>query len=134
MNFLKKVFAPKEVRAAIGVLDELESQFDCDAFRIIRRQIEQMILARPYEFAGVVRGGMTARQWILGTVSNIAGDHAESGQYHAYRGMLNPMGPGEDFLKIYDATVDEGVRMGFVDKEFAEKQKAGLRDKIRTVG
>jgi hypothetical protein len=44
------------------------------------------------------------------------------------------MGPGEEFLKIYDRTVDESVRLGFVDKEFAEKQKAGLRDNIKTVG
>lgn len=134
MTFFKKFFAPKEIRAALGVLDELESRFDCDAFRIVRQSVEQMILARSQEFVEVIRKGTPARKWILGAVSNFSGDHAESGQYHLHRGVLNPLGPGEDFIKIYDGTIDESVKMGFLEKEFAEKQKAALRQNIEDVG
>jgi hypothetical protein len=30
--------------------------------------------------------------------------------------------------------IDESVQMGFLEKEFAEKQKAGLRQNIENVG
>lgn len=132
MTFFKKLFAPKEIRAAIGVLDELESMFDCDAFRIVRQSVEQMIFARSQEFVEVIRKGTPARKWILGAVSNFSGDHAESGQYHLHRGVLNPL--GNDFIKIYDGMIDESVQMGFLEKEFAEKQKDGLRQNIENVG
>ena len=134
MSFFKKLFAPKEVRAAIGVLDELKCTFDCAAFSIIHKQVERMILANSHDIVAAVRKGRLSRQLILGLVSSLAGDHVESGDYHVYRGVLNPLGPGEDFIKIYDTTVDELVRMGVVEAEYAEKQKAALRENIETIG
>lgn len=134
MNLLRKLFAPKEVRAALGVLDELECTLDCSGFRIIRQEVEDMILAHRREFASMVRQGTPPRQWVLGAVSNVAAQHVESGQYHMYRGLLSPMGPGEHFLRIYDAMADELVRMGVLEADFAAEQKAGLRENIKSVG
>ena len=134
MNIFKKLFSPKEVRAAIGVLNELECTYDCVAFRIVREQVERLIFKNPKVFVDVIKKGTPPRQWVLGTVSNFAGDHVESGEYHVHRGLLDPLGPGNDFLKIYDATADELVRMGVLEAEFAERQKAGVRDNIRDVG
>ena len=58
----------------------------------------------------------------------------ESGQYHIYRGVLNPMGPGEDLLKMFDATYDELVHMKAIDPGYANKQKAALRKNMKDVG
>ena len=134
MKWLRRLLAPKEAQAAIGILDELELTFACAAFRVIREQVEPMILARPKEFAEIVRRGTPVRQWVLGAVSNVAGDLVESGRYHIYRGVLDRMGPGEDLLRVYDSTIDEAVRLGFVDANWGEKQKVGLRRNIEAVG
>jgi len=149
MSFLKKITAPKEVQAALGVLDEIgctvvpsrllglnipQPLHDWQAFKIVRSEVEKVIFTDPHEFARMIQDGRPLRQWVWGAVANIAGDLAESGQYHIYRGALNPMGPGEDLVQLFDMAADELTRMGVLQPDYAEKQKAGLRENIRTVG
>ncbi len=136
MNFLKKAFAPKEVKAAFGALDEAAYKFQTDAFQMVRKVIERNLLANPDALVGVVResGGRTPREWIYSQIGNIAGDMLESGQYHIYRGVLSPMGPGADLLKMFEATYDELVQMKAIDVDYANGQKATLRKNIAGVG
>jgi len=150
MSFFKKINAPKEVQALLGVLDEIACRrvgqtgisipiantwHDSEAFQIVRNHIENLILARPEWSARIIQEqGISPRQWVWQGVANFAGDLVESGQYHIYRGALNPMGPGEDLVQLFDMAVDELTRMGVLQPDYAEKQKAGLRENIRTVG
>lgn len=67
-------------------------------------------------------------------IANISGDTVGSGQYHIYRGVLNPIGPGQNLLKILDSAMDELVRLGDTDKENAETQKKATRENTRKVG
>ena len=134
MSLFRKLFVPKEVRAALAIVDELACQFDCDAFRMIGEQAEKMVLARSQDFARAVRNGTPARHMVVGLINRIAGDYAESGEYHIWRGVLNPLGPGQDLLKIYDATADELVRLGVAEAAYAEEQKAALRQNIEASG
>ncbi len=80
-----------------------------------------------------VVGGESPRQWVYANIANIAGDQVESGQYHLYRGILNPLGPGKEFLKLFDIAVDELVRLG-MDNDRGEKQKEQIRKNIQTAG
>jgi len=136
MNFLKKVFAPNEVKAALGALDEAAYRFQTEAFQMIRRVIEKSVLTNPNEMVRAIResAGRTPREWVYSQIGNIAGDMLESGQYHIYRGVLNPMGPGEDLLKMFDATYDELVHMKAIDSDYANKQKAALIKNMKDVG
>ena len=67
-------------------------------------------------------------------IANTSGDMVESGQYHIYRGVLNPMGPGEDLLNIFDSAMDELVKLGDIDEKNAQVQKEALRKNIQGVG
>lgn len=134
MKILKKLFAPKEVRAVLGVLDEADCRFDCPAFQLVRNIIENAVLTNTNKVAKQIREGLSPRQSVYSMIANIAGDHIESGQYHIYRGVLNPMGMGKDLLRIFDEAVDEMVKIGVVDEEYAEEQKKGIRENIKTVG
>ena len=67
-------------------------------------------------------------------ILNISGDMVESGQHHIYRGVINPMGPGQNLLKIFDSAMDELVKLGDTDKENAETQKKAIRENIKNVG
>jgi len=80
MKFLKKILAPKEVRAALGILDEATYTFDNAAFQLVRNYVEKILLAKPDEFVSVVQNGMSPRQWIYTTIANIAGDLVENGK------------------------------------------------------
>ena len=136
MNFLKKAFAPKEVKAALGALDEAAYRFQTEAFQMVRNVIERYLLANPDALVRVIQesGGRTPREWVYSQIGNVAGDMLESGQYHIYRGALNPMGPGEDLLKMFDATYDELVQMKAIDSDYANEQKAALRKNIQGMG
>jgi len=83
MNFLKKAFAPKEVKAALGAPDEAAYRFQTEAFQMVRRVIEKSVLANPDALVHVIResGGRTPREWVYSEIGNIAGDMLESGQY-----------------------------------------------------
>lgn len=136
MKFFGKVFAPKEVKAALGALDEAEYRFQTEAFKMVRHVIEKSIFANPDALVRVIResSGRAPREWVYSQIGNVAGDMLESGQYHIYRGVLNPMGPGEDLLKMFDAAYDELLQMKAVDADYANEQKAALRRNIQGVG
>ncbi len=135
MKALKRMFAPKEVRAILGVLDEADYRFDCPAFTMIKGAIENLVLgAESAKIAANVRKGISPRQSVYSWIVNIAGDELETGRHHLHRGILNPMGLGVDLLRIFDAAGDELVQIGAVDADYAAKQKAGLRKNIENEG
>ena len=134
MKALKRMFASKEVKAVLGVHDEADQRFDCHAFEMVKNQIEQAVLSQPGATADKIRNGLSPRQAVYSMIGNIAGDFAESGQFHLYRGVLNPMTGGEDLLRIFDAAVDEMLQIGAIDEDDAAEQKSELRECIKTVG
>ena len=131
---LKRMFASKEVKAMLGVLDEADQKFDCHIFQTIKSQIEQAVLSDPNAVTVKIQDGLSPRQAVYSMIANTAGDLAESGNYHVYRGVLNPLTGGEDLLRIFDASVDEMVQCGAVDSDYATEQKAGVRENIKSVG
>ena len=132
MKFLKKILASKEVKAALGVLDEAELSLDSGEWQLVRGRIENIILARPTDFTRVIQKGADPRVWVYSAIANFAGDCAESGEYHIYRGVLGPS--GKTFLRIFRAAVDELTRLGNMDAEFAAKQKTAIWKNIETAG
>jgi len=149
VGLFNKLNAPKEVLAALGVLDEIaclqvpnqgiaipRAQFwhETEAFRMVRPLVEKAIFAYPGRFARMIQNGTSARQWVWTVLANMSGDLVESGEYHVWRGALNPLGPGEYLLQLFDTAVDELIKMGVMNHEYASEQKAGLRKRIAEVG
>jgi hypothetical protein len=131
---LNKLIKPKEVKEALEVLNELDQKFNNQAFKIVRDYVEEMIFEHPKKFRQKMESEKSPRPWICGVIFNVSGDLLEGGDYHLYRGVLNPMGPGNDLLKIYDYCIDELVRIGKIKVEYAEEQKRAVRENIKKVG
>ncbi|MGI6348252.1 MAG: hypothetical protein ACOXZ1_03630 [Patescibacteria group bacterium] len=131
---MKKSFSKKEVKEALGILEEASKEFGSGGFDLVKEYVEKSILSDTKQFLDVVREGRSVRKYVYSMIANTSGDLAESGHYHIYRGVLNPMGPGEDLLKIFDAAMDELVRLGDTDAENAKKEKAAVRKNIETMG
>jgi len=143
----KKFFPPKEVKIALVILDDAEREF-CNrdyqltrghiernkVFQSVRGLIEKILFAHSDEFSEKIRQGASPRHWVYRTIANIAGDLVESGNYHIYRGLLNPMEPCEELVEIFDMTVDKLVEMRVLDTEQAKKEKDALRKNIKSVG
>lgn len=130
----KRIFASKEVKAVLGVLDEADQKFDCHVFQTVKSQIEKGVLSQSDAVRAKIQNGLSPRQAVYSMIANMAGDLVESGNYHVYRGVLNPLTGGEDLLRIFDASVDEMVQCGAVGADEAAEQKAGVRENIKSVG
>ncbi|HLN29958.1 MAG TPA: hypothetical protein VK395_19610 [Gemmataceae bacterium] len=134
MNFLKKVFASAEVKAALGVLDEAAHRYQHLQFQMIKEVIERFLLTRSADFIRVLNesGGRSPREWVYSQIWNMAGDMLESGRYHIYRGILDPM--GENLLRIFDGATEQLIQMKAVDPEYAKEQKEILSTCIARMG
>lgn len=136
IEILKKAFAPKEIKAAYGALDEAAYQFQNEAFQIIRKVIEKIIQSNQETIIKTIKesDGRTPREWIYSQIGNVAGDILESGRYHMYRGTLSPMGPGPDLLKIFDTSYDVLLQMNAINLDYANEQKQAIRQNIKEIG
>ncbi len=81
MSLFRRLFMPREVHAALDLLDELERKWDSDdidhewdseAFGIIRQHVEQVIFSSPNKFAKVIRKGRALRLWVLVRLSHFS--------------------------------------------------------------
>lgn len=131
---IRKSFSKKEVKEALKVLEEENDKWDFDGFELVKNSVEKMILSNTKHFLDDIRKGRSIRGYIYSIIANVSGDMAESGQYHIYRGVLSPMGPGRDLLNIFDSAIDELVILGEVDEETAQEQKRIIRKNMQDVG
>lgn len=122
-----------EVQEAMEILDEAENKFGA-GFELVRGHIEKGINEDTKQFLEVVGNGRSVQKYVYSMIANISGDMVESGQYHLYRGVINPMGPAQNLLNIFDSAMDELVELGDTDKENAETQKKAIRENIKSVG
>jgi hypothetical protein len=123
---------PQEIEGALEILDEAEHMLNSPGFQTVRSIIERMLHEHPDKFAEITSGDIHPRQWVLTTIANVTGDLVESGEYHVYRGVL--MDHGKELLKLFDAVVDELIKMKVIDSHDGKEQKAAIRENIKTVG
>jgi hypothetical protein len=135
MSSLKRLFAPKEIQIALNVLDELGYEFKSDAFTLVRNRLENTFLKDQRSFISELRKtGKTPRQQVFLAIANISGNFLESDRYHLYRGVLDPLGPAKDLLRLFDMAVDRLVQSGAENKEMAIAAKSGLRENLKQTG
>jgi len=134
---IKKSFSKKEVKEAFEILEEASKKFAFASygFDLVKAHAEKSILSEAKQLTKSVQSGkVTVRKYVYSLITYISGNLVSSGQYHIYRGVLSPMGPGEDLLKILDSGLDELVAIGDISKEEAAEQKEVVRKNIEEMG
>ncbi len=148
MTFFKRHFAKltgtgkeSELAEAFEALDEAKNLFvhdglfEADAFDLVSKPIRTALTKNPQGLSRILQDGQgTARDWVFAQISNIAGDHLESGHFHIYRGVLSTVGPGPALLKIFDRCNDILVESGHIDQEYCSEQKRMLRKNMKEMG
>lgn len=130
----KKIFRSKELKLAFNVLNEAGVKLNNQDFNIVKLKIKEVLDEDPKIIKKLFSDGISPYQWAYSAIANVTGDLLESGQFHIYREVLNPLGPGKNLLKLYDSAVDELVKMSVVDSDTANIEKKALRKNIRNVG
>ena len=134
---IKKSFSKKEVKEAFEILEEASKKFAFASygFDLVKAHAEKSILSEAKQLTKSVQSGtVTVRKYVYSLITYISGNLVSSGQYHIYRGVLSPMGPGEDLWKILDSALDELVAIGDISKEEAAEQKVVVRKNIDEMG
>jgi len=134
MGFFQRLFPSRESKMVSKLLDEVDETFDNSAFPIVREKIERVISENPPELKNLLKDTNSSYEWVYSSIANVAGDMLESGQYHMYRGVLNPTGYGPTLLELFDVAVDELVKLRAINQDLAQKEKSALRKNLNNVG
>jgi len=133
---IKKSYSKKEVKEAFKILDEANDKFSfaSEGFELVKAHAEKSIISEAKQLTKSVQNGLSVKKYVYNLIAYISGNLVSSGHYHIYRGVLNPMGPGGDLLKILDSSLDELVIFNDISKEEAVEQKEVVRKNIQEVG
>jgi len=134
MSIISKLLLSKEIKAMDQVLVEAGNKFNQEAFSSIKSIIHEAISAEPNQFKNAIRVSKSLHQYVYTLIANIAGDEVESGRHHLYRGVLNPLGLGKEYLHIYKSCLNELVSLNAIDNVQAEEELNALLQNIKTVG
>ena len=133
MKIIKRIFAPKEVKVTLNIIEELSLEWGyTQAFREIRSEIERSILDDYKNVVSQVKDGASARQLIYFSIAFFAARCVKSGRYHIWTGVLT--GIGSDLLSLFDMAIDRLLESGAISEKEAKEQKAGIREIIEYVG
>jgi hypothetical protein len=131
---IRKRHLPPEVFDAQLRLAEIGKQFDETAFRLVSERVNSVIMLDAKQFAEMIESGRSLEHWLWGAIANSAGELVESGQFHLSRGVLYPLGPGEELVRIFDIASEALGSLGIAKPEYTQRQKEALRKNIATVG
>ncbi len=134
MSIISKLLLSKEIKAIDQILGEVGNKFNQEAFSSIKSVIHEAISAEPTQFKNAIRESKSLNQYVYTIITNIAGNEVESGRHHLYRGVLNPLGLGKEYLHIYKSCLNELVNLNAVNKNQAEEELNALLENIKTVG
>ncbi len=134
MKLFNKIFKPDEIQSVLDKLKEAEKKFNSPSFPIIVNMVKGAISEAPDKIVSMVRESKSVHQTVYIMIANVAGDEVESGKHHMYRGVLNPLGDGNELLRIYNLALDELVKIGYVSAENARANKKAILENIKEVG
>lgn len=139
MSFLKRLSPSKEIKAALGIVEECDLIFSTDAlfgdsFKIIKAELIPYIHKSSDILEEYIKEGQSVRSCVYTAIATIAQSHVTSGEYHIYRGILNSISPGAALLEICDKAIDLLVKEGSLTQENSEQWKADIREQISEVG
>lgn len=139
MPMFGRLFASKELKAALGIIDECELTFFSNglhgnAFDIIKAELIPFVKKNTSKLKAQIKSGRTPRACVYNLIAQIAESHLISGQYHMYRGVLSSLREGPQLYKICTKAIDILVKEGDVSEEDGEYWKADIRKGISQVG
>lgn len=127
---------------AIKILNTYKEKFNNPLFdEEIAFRIERILDKGKYEFNHneAFNNALIVEQFIVGSISNYAGDLLESGKFHLCRGNLLPA--GEKLLEYYDFAMIQLKNLGGMQEDgnqitdkYIERERKTLLENIKNIG
>lgn len=134
IDIMKKFFAKKEIKDLIKIVDDMALEVSSEGYKHVQKIMKDLVYKQSNEIVDSIQSGKKIESIAYSEMANLCGDLLESGHYHLHRGLINPMGIGEDLLGLYDYCVDKLVSIGDIDSSRAKSEKDMLRRNIKSVG
>jgi hypothetical protein len=139
MNFIKRIFSSKELKAALGVIDECDvlfsnSSLGGNGFDIIKSELKAYMHKNEKNLIDHIEKGQSPRACVLFAIATMTKNQIISGNYHIYRGVLNNLSGGSSLQSIYNQSLDLLVKEGRLTEEDSKYSKDQLRKAIEEMG
>lgn len=130
---LFKIFLSKEVRGCLKVLDELEPEFNRE-FWIVKDHIKRKVKLNSREIKELLARGKNLKIWALDTILSVSQNLLTSGEYHLYRGVINPTGAGFGLIDIFETALRKLVEINQITEANAQLLRGTLTNQIGQAG
>ena len=134
MKLFNNIFKNDDIKNLLETLKAAENEFNSPAFHLIDKMVKGAATEYPEKIALMVKESKSVRQTVLIMIANVSAEEVESGKHHLYRGVLNPLGYGNELLRIYNLALDDLVKIGYISIEDAETNKIAILNNIKNVG
>ncbi len=135
MGIFSKLFGKSNLESKMNIFWEtiksFESNYSIPAYTMMQGHIKLKVKGQERKLEEIFKE-TDPKIFALSLVANTCGDFCESGEFHIYRGMLNPT--GEDFLEMFKDAVKQLILLGGTDEEWYEQNLTALLKNISSVG
>lgn len=130
-------FMPRKLQILFSALDSAEEKLVgnnriLSGFRGVKNDIQTALILHPKTFMAA-SDTTSAEEVIYSAIVRQSGGMAGSGEFHLYRGLLNPLS-GRNLTEIHDGALEKLVELGAIDKDALVNAKDALKADIAVVG
>ena len=134
-NYNQVKNTPPEIKEMLNTINKVNLKFDDIFFRLIKNHVEKAILSNPNELLESIKNNNTTPyQAVYSMMLNRGMDLLESGNYHIYRGVLNPCNNGPKILQFTELCIDELINSGGFSATDGETVRRNIREMIKETG
>lgn len=138
MGLLDRFFRRKELTDCLTALELIGPLFSRDdaygSSELVLKKVREGLLSPDGQRAVVesIKNGSSPHECVLYAIVKVSQRFLSSGQFHAYRGVLN--GQGHGIKAVFGIALDELVKSGFTNNKDADEHRAELADDIKQMG
>ncbi|MFH1207156.1 MAG: hypothetical protein V1668_00940 [Patescibacteria group bacterium] len=133
-GMLVRLFPPPEIKEIRKSLKLAEKEINNKNFHLIKDVIEQGVNLQSEEISKVIAQGKTSTQWVYMNIVLVARDLLGIGDYHIYRGVINPMGPGNALLQIHKKALEKLMQIKAISINQVKEENKMLENDIKNAG
>lgn len=123
-----------EASTALSQLDVLKYDFNNNAYLRVYDFLSEAIRSNQEDVAHQIQKLGSAKYFVYDRIAIVVLDFIESGDFHIYRGVLNPLSDGKDLVRIYENVTQEMLAGGHITKDLHESLLTTLKQSIAESG
>lgn len=134
MNFMNSIFIREDVKSACKLLDELEVEIASLQYSKLLQPLKKTMKQNPQAVTDGINLEGSVHAYVYNVIGSYCADELESGEHHLYRGILNPIGDGPEYMRIFELILKKLIHLKALTQEEADKIKSSVINNMSCVG